>query len=48
MLGFETERAGHAAAGRIERLDFQLRDQPQRLDRRIDGAERLLVAMPVQ
>ena len=27
---------------------LQLRDQPQRLDRRVDGAERLLVAMAVQ
>ena len=32
----------------FERLDLQLRDQPQRLGRRIDGAERLLVAMAVQ
>ena len=48
MLGLVAERAGHAAAGRVEGLDLELRDQPQRLGRRADRAERLLVAMAVQ
>ena len=48
MLGFEAERAGHAAAGRIEGLDLQFGDQPQCLGRGAGGVERLLMAMAVQ
>src|SRR5690606_25639634 len=47
VLGLVAERAGHAAATRLDRLDLQRRNQPEhRADRR-DSVERLLVAMPV-
>src|SRR5580692_3764516 len=48
MFGFIAERPGHAAARRVEGFDLEARDQPQRLYRGADGAECLLVAMPVK
>ena len=48
MLGLVAERAGHAAAGRLERLDSEAWDQLQGLCCGLDGAECLLVAVTVQ
>src|SRR5205085_10736232 len=45
MLGLVAERAGHAAAGRVERLDSEAWDQLQGLCCGLDGAECLLVAV---
>src|SRR5213596_841483 len=46
--GLVAEAAGHAAAGGLDRLDFQLRDERKRLPHRRHRAEGLLVAMAVQ
>src|ERR1700719_3457539 len=48
MFGLVAERASHAAAGRVERLDGESGDYPQGLSRGPDGAECLLVTMTVQ
>ena len=48
VLNLVAERAGHAAAGRVESLDSETRDQSQRCRRRTNRIESLLVTMPVQ
>ena len=48
MLGFEAERAGHAAASGVELDDFGARDAPQEGGRGGGARERLLVAVAVE
>ena len=48
VLGVETERTGHAAAARLNRLHLQIRNQPQHPLHRTHDAEGLLMTMAVQ
>ena len=47
-LRLVAERAGHAAAGRSDRLHLEAGHELQRCFHRANGGEGLLVAMPVQ
>jgi hypothetical protein len=48
VLALEAERSGHAAAARIELLDFGARDLPQQLHRGAGAGDGFLVAVAME